>query len=62
MYAFNLTRDLSAVGACGQPYQTGNLRLQVKFGAALAESINVIIMAVRDGRVEITKQRQVFKT
>ena len=62
LFAFNLTPDLSAGGACGQPYQTGNLRLQVKFGAALAESINVIIVVVRDGRVKITKQRQVFKT
>jgi hypothetical protein len=61
LFVFNLTPDLSASGACGQPYQTGNLRLEMKFLKSLPEAINVIIMAIRDGRVEITKKRQVLK-
>ena len=62
LFVFNLTSDLSAGGACGQPYQTGNLRLELKFAAALTEGINVIAMAIRDGRLEVTKQRQVLKS
>ena len=62
LFAFNLTPDLSAGGSCGQPYQTGNLRLEMKFANALAVGINVIIMAIRDGRVEISKYRQVLKS
>ena len=62
LFVFNLTPDLSAGGSCGQPYQTGNLRLEMKFANALPEGINVIIMAIRDGRVEITKHRQVLKS
>jgi hypothetical protein len=62
LFAFNLTPDLSAGGSCGQPYQTGNLRLELKFDAALTEGINVIMMALRDGRIEITKNRQVLKS
>lgn len=61
LFAFNLTPDLSASGACGQPYQTSNLRLEMKFSKSLPEPINVIILAIRDGRVEITKTRQVIK-
>jgi hypothetical protein len=62
LFVFNLTPDLNAGGSCGQPYQTGNLRLELKFANALPAGINVIIMAIRDGRLEITKQRQVLKT
>ena len=62
LFVFNLTPDLSASGSWGQPYQTGNVRLEVKFSKALHEGINVIIMAIRDGRLEITKQRQVLKS
>ena len=62
LVVFNLTPDLSAGGSCGQPYQTSNLRLEMKFSAPLPKGINVIIMAIRDGRLEITKQRQVLKS
>jgi hypothetical protein len=61
LFVFNLTPDLSASGSCGQPYQTANLRLELKFSKSLAEAINVVILAIRDGRLEITKQRQVLK-
>ena len=62
LYAFDLTPDLNVGGDCGQPAQTANLRLETKFGTALTASVNVIVMSIRDGRVEISKQRQVFKT
>ena len=61
LYAFNLTPDLSVGGECGQPFQTANLRLEIKFAAATTESINVVVMSIRDGRIEVSKQRQVFK-
>ena len=54
LFAFNLTPDLSLTGVC-QPYQEGNLRLELKFSEALRESINVIVMSIFDGKVEITK-------
>jgi hypothetical protein len=58
---FNLTPDLSASGGCGQAYQTGNLRLELKFKQALKETINVIFYTIRDGKIEITQDRQVLK-
>ena len=61
LFVFNLTTDLNASGTCGQPYQTANMRLEMKFGKALTEAINVIIMGIRDGRIDITKDRRVFK-
>ena len=57
LFAFNLTPDLTLVGHA-QPYFEGNLRLELKFKKALTASINVVIMAVFDGKVEITRQRQ----
>ena len=62
LYAFNLTPDFSVGGECGQPFQTANLRLEIKFAAATTESINVIVMSIRDGHIEVSKQRQVFQT
>ena len=59
LYAFDLTPDLNVGGDCGQPPQTANLRVETKFGTALTGSVNVIVMSIRDGRVEISKQRQV---
>jgi len=61
LFVFNLTPDLSASGSCGQAYQTANMRLELKFSKSLSEAINVIILVIRDGRLEITKQRQVIK-
>jgi hypothetical protein len=61
LYAMNLTPDLNASGACGQPFRTGNLRLELKFGTALPETINVILYAIRDGKIEITQERRIVK-
>jgi len=62
LFIFNLTPDLNASGSCGQPYRTGNLRLEMKFAKALDEAINVIMFAIRDGKIEICKDRQVVKS
>jgi len=59
LFGFNLTPDLSLTDHA-QPYQEGNLRLEIKFGEVLGTTINVIIMAVFDGKVEITRQRDVL--
>jgi hypothetical protein len=62
LYVLNLTADLNVSGECGQPWRSGNLRLELKFGAALAETINVIILGIRDGKFEVTRERQVLKS
>ena len=59
IFVFNLTPDLSANGAHIQPCKTGNLRLETKFASSLPESINVIVMSVRDGHITINKNREV---
>lgn len=62
LFVFNLTPDM-AVGAnsggCQQPYRNGNLRLEMKFRSALAQSINVLYYGVFDGKIEITKDRSI---
>lgn len=63
LFVFNLTPDL-AVGAggggCQQAYRSGNLRLDMKFRQALPQAINVIYYGVFDGKVEITKDRNIY--
>jgi hypothetical protein len=63
LFVFNLTPDLNAAngGCCGQPYKTGNLRMELHFAKALVEPINVILFALCDGKLEITKARQIVK-
>jgi hypothetical protein len=61
LFVFNLIPYLCASGSCGQTYQTCNLRLEMKFSRTLTAAINVIVLAIRDGRLEITEQRQVIK-
>ena len=59
LYTFNLAPDLALTGH-EQPYRDGNLRLEFKFARALPTTINVVLMAVFDGRIEITKSREVL--
>lgn len=59
-FVYNLTPDLECGGNCQQAYRNGNLRLEMKFSSALAESINVIIYGVFDGTLEITKLRNII--
>ena len=59
LFVFNLTPDLNALGACGQVYKTGHLRLELKFGKPLEEVINIVVFGIRDGVVEITRDRSI---
>ena len=56
---FNLTPHLT-VADHAQPIRDGNIRLEVKFGIALAQTVNVIIMGSFDAKLEITKYRNVL--
>ena len=59
LFAFNLTPDLSVSGYA-QPYQEGNIRLEISFSQATTKAINVVVMAIFDAKVEITRNRQVI--
>ena len=54
-----MTPDLSIAGHA-QTARDGNLRLELKFSAALNTTINVIVMGIFDGRIEITKHRNII--
>ena len=60
IYVFDLTADSSPSGDHIQSEQTGNLRIDLKFKSALSTTINVILYAVFDGNIEITKLRNVI--
>jgi hypothetical protein len=59
LFAFNLTPDLTMAGHAQVP-RSGNLRLDLKFAQALSSSINIVMLAIFDGRVEITRARDVL--
>jgi hypothetical protein len=59
LFVLNLTAELCVSSGCDQPYETDNLQLEIKFSRSLTAAIIVMILAIRDGRVEITQQRQV---
>ena len=59
IYGFNLAPDLNIAGHA-QTLTDGNLRLEVGFSAATTEVLNVVVMGIFDGKVEITKHRNVL--
>lgn len=59
LFGFNLTPDLD-IGGHKQVTRDGNLRLDIRFSSPLGQTVNVIIMGIFDGRIEISKSRQVF--
>lgn len=59
IFGFNLTPDLNVSGHA-QTVRDGNIRLEVQFARALEETVNVICMGIFDGRLEITKFRNVI--
>lgn len=61
LFVFNLTADLSFGGHCAQKFNNANLRLDLKFATPLENSINIIVYAVYDGEIEITKNRQIIQ-
>ena len=59
LYAFDLTPDL-AEGGHFNLLRQGNVRLELKFGAALVETTNVIVYAEFENIIEIDKQRNII--
>lgn len=57
-FTFNLTPDF-CMSQAQQP-RDGNLRLDVKFGKQLAESINVIVYGLFDSEIQITKDHEII--
>lgn len=58
LFAFNLSPD-KVIAGHGQPLQDGNLRVELKFNAALTKAINVVAMAIFDDQIEISRLRKV---
>ena len=59
LYAFDLTPDM-AEGPHIDPIKHGNIRLDLQFSAALAETVNVIIYAEYENLIQIDRARQVI--
>jgi hypothetical protein len=59
LWVFDLTAD-KACGACISPPQTGSVRLEIKFAAGNAATINVICYAEFESMIEIDKYRNVI--
>ena len=59
LYAFDLTADLAEEGHFNL-LKPGNVRLDLKFGTALPNTINVIAYAEFESVVEIDKSRNVI--
>ena len=59
LFAFNLAADLAIAGHA-QPLREGNLRLELNFTSATTALINIIVWAVFDSKIEITRMRDVL--
>ena len=58
LYAFNLAPDLHISGH-SQLERNATIRLDLGFTAANANSLNLVAMGILDGRIDITKERNV---
>ena len=52
-FVFNLTPDISMTASAMQYEEQSNLRVEQKFGTALAENVTLLAMGVFDGMVDI---------
>ncbi|XP_033729791.1 uncharacterized protein F54H12.2-like [Pecten maximus] len=59
LFGFDLTPDLSEVGTF-HLIKKGNLSLEVHFGTALPNTINVVVYAEFDNIIEIDRNRQIL--
>ncbi|KAG1665090.1 hypothetical protein GQR58_019561 [Nymphon striatum] len=59
IFGFNLCPDQVITGYA-QPRNYGQLKLELKFMESLPKTINVIMFAIFDGNIEITKERNVI--
>ena len=60
IYAFDLTPDKEISSGCLHANVGNNLRLELNFANALPNTINILIYAVTDSQIEITKTRDVI--
>ena len=60
IYAYDLTADNDVSSSSRQAIAANNLRLELNFKKNLASTINVLLFAVFDSHVEITKLRDVL--
>ena len=60
LYAFNLTPDNTTQGPHRHLMRTGSLRLEVNFKRNLTGPITVMLFAIIDAKIEITKTRDVI--
>ena len=60
LYVFNLSPDATTGSTHRSPLQFANLRLEMNFAKALTKAVNVLLFAVFDAKVEITKLRDVL--
>ena len=58
-WGYDLTPDQAADQSHLHPIKTGNLRLELEFATALAETINVLVYAEFDNLIEINRLREV---
>ena len=61
-FVFNLTPDISMTSSAMQFEEQSNLRVELKFGAALTENVTLLVMGIFDGMVEIDANRSVYST
>lgn len=60
LFAFNLTPDLSIGGGYAQPMRDGNLKIELNFSEGTAVLMNIILWAVFDAKIEITRTREIL--
>ena len=60
IFAFDLTPDREVSSGCVHANIGGNYRLKLKFAKQLPNTINVIVYAISDSQIEITKHREVI--
>lgn len=60
LFGFNLSPDLDYSAMCKQVNKFGSLRLELRFEEALTASINIVMMAIFDGEIQITKMGNVL--
>lgn len=58
-FVFNFTPDLSYSAAYAQVFRQSSLRLDLNFAKELPENINVIMFALYDGQIEISKDKSI---
>jgi len=60
LFAFNLTPDLETTSVCKQANNVGSMRLDLRFAKPLPNAINVVMMGIFDGEIQITKTGNVL--